>query len=304
MGQFSFEMPWALGVVAIFILCAFKCKAKEERFYFPHIEAFGVGVYRQNLLLKILKWLGIVLVTIALASPVTIRTLVPDYKEGRDIVLVLDASESMRDIGFDGASVTQNRFSIAIETISNFVANRKADRIGLVTFADVAFVASPLTFDKVFLDSILQMQEIGIAGRRTALYDAILQSYGMLEKSEAKSKIIIVLTDGVDNMSEIGLDEILSVVKSSVITPYVIGIGRRGEYDANVLYKIATQGGGSAFEANDAQTLMQIYQEIDRRETTKLENAVVVDKQYLFIYPLFFGMLCLLFFIYLKEGRG
>jgi len=304
MDKFSFEMPWAFAIFAIFILCAIKCKPKTDSFYFPHLNRFGGSVYSRNLFLQILKWLGIASVCVAFASPTIVRTLAPDYKDGRDIVIVLDASESMRQVGFDLSNQFQNRFAIAIETISHFVANRKADRLGLVTFGDFAFVASPLTFDKDFFETILQMQEIGIAGRRTALYDAILQSYGMLEKSEAKSKVMIVLTDGVDNMSAIRLDEILSVVAKSDITPYIIGIGYKGEYDANVLAKIANASNGMAFEASDALALTQIYNAIDKKETSQLENSVVVQKTYLYIYPLFLGMMCLLFFIYLKEGRG
>ena len=248
-----------------------------------------------------MKWFGIISTIVALASPVLKDNVRFDDREGRDIVLILDSSESMREFGFDTSNVTKDRFSIAKEAMGKFIKSRKNDRIALVTFADSAFIASPLTFDKKLLTQLLSMQRVAIAGRRTAINDALVYSYEMLSKSKAKEKIAILLTDGIDNMSMIPDSEALSMIKSSNITLYTIGIGRDGEYDAYRLNEFAKAGKGAFFKARDAKTLDAIYTLIDKKETTKLKDRLSIRYTYLYYFPLFVAIIALLFFIYLKE---
>ncbi len=256
---------------------------------------------KKSSLVEFLKWFGIISAIVALASPVLKDNVRFDDREGRDIVLILDSSESMYEFEFDTSNVTKDRFSIAKEAMGRFIKSRKSDRIALVTFADSAFIASPLTFDKKLLTQLLSMQKVAIAGRRTAINDALVYSYEMLSKSKAKEKIAILLTDGIDNMSMIPDSEALSMIKSSDITLYTIGIGRDGEYDAYRLNEFAKVGKGAFFEARDAKTLDAIYALIDKKETTKLKDRSSIRYTYLYYFPLFVAIIALLFFIYLKE---
>ena len=251
-----------------------------------------------------LKWLGIFLALVALASPVLTKEYSNSKKHGRDIVLIVDTSESMKQQGFDATNRAKNKFDVVKEVAADFVKKRENDRVGLITFADIAFVASPLTFETKFLEQIIGMQRLGIAGRRTAINDALVQSYSMLEKSKAKSKIVILLTDGIDNMSQITVDEVLSLVEKSKVKLYTIGVGTERDFDGVYLRKLAKAGKGVAFAARNSEMLSQIYDEIDRLEVSKIDDKKVVQHTYLFSYPLIFAILLLLFFIYFKNMRS
>ena len=179
---------------------------------------------------------------IALASPVMTKNYTNSKKEGRDIVLVLDSSDSMRQIGFDPKDIYKNKFDVVKEVVGDFIKKRENDRIAMVTFADVAFIASPLTFEKDFLRSITKMQEMGMAGKRTAINDALVQAYNLMSKSKAKSKIIILLTDGRDNMSKIPFADVKNIIEKRDVKLYTIGIGGPRDYDANYLKALAHAG--------------------------------------------------------------
>jgi len=304
MNQFSFEYPWVLGLILLFMVCARFCQVKTKSIYFPHLNRLFLGAKKPGLLLPLLKWLGIALAIVALASPILTKEYSNSKKHGRDIVLIVDTSDSMRQQGFDATNRAKNKFDVVKEVASSFVDKRENDRVGLITFADIAFVASPLTFETAFLQQIIAMQRLGIAGKRTAINDALVQSYGMLEKSKAKSKIVILLTDGVDNMSEITVDEVQSLVQKSDIRLYTIGIGTERDFDANYLRKLAKAGKGKAFAARNSEMLSKIYDEIDRLEVSTIEDKKVVNHTYLFIYPLIFSIFSLLLFIYFRTMRS
>lgn len=304
MSEFSFEYPWVLGLIILFILCAKFCKIKAKSIYFPHLSSLMLGENPRNYLLLILKWLGVVLAIVALASPVLTTEYSNSKKNGRDIVLIIDSSESMLQQGFDSSNMAKNKFDVVKEVASDFVSKREDDRVGLVTFADIAFVASPLTFEKKFLQQIIQMQRLGVAGRRTAINDALVESYVLLERSKAKTKIVILLTDGVDNMSKISVDEVKSLVKKSNIKLYTIGVGTERDFDGDYLRSLAKAGNGVAFSARNSKMLSKIYAQIDQLEVSKIDNKKVVQHNYLFIYPLVISIFLLLFFIYFRTIRG
>ena len=301
MSQFNFEYPLVLGLILLFVVCAKWCQERSRAIYFPHIHTLLAKKAKRRSWMGLLKWVGIVSAVVALASPVLTKSYSNSKKEGRDIVLILDASGSMRQ-AFD--SNYRSRFDVVKEVVGDFIQKRQNDRIGLITFADIAFIASPLTFEKKFLTNITKMQKLGIAGKQTAINDAIVQSYNMLSKSQAKSKIAILLTDGVDNMSKVSFEEVKQLVGSQDIKLYTIGVGRAGEYNGAYLQALADAGKGLAFGAGNAQTLEKIYAQIDTLEATKIDDKKVVHYTYLYIYPLFLAILSLLLFVYLRNSRG
>jgi Ca-activated chloride channel family protein len=304
MNQFSFEYPWVLGLIIIFIVCAVFCKIKGRSIYFPHLNSLLLGSKKRSYLPLILKWLGIVLALFALASPVLTKEYSNSKKNGRDIVLIIDTSGSMKQGRFDVNNPMKNKFDVVKEVASDFVLRRENDRIGLITFADIAFVSSPLTFEKEFLASIIEMQRLGIAGQKTAINDALVQSYAMLENSKAKSKIAILLTDGIDNMSRVGVEDVKSLISKSDVKLYTIGIGSTRDYDGAFLQSLAKAGSGEAYGARNSETLRQIYDRIDALEVTKIDDKKIVQHTYLFAYPLIFSIIFLLFFIYFRTMRS
>jgi len=182
MSQFSFEYPYLLGIILLFILCGIWCKERSRAIFFPHVNTLMAKSAGKSSLLLALKWIGITSAVIALASPVITKSYSNSKKEGRDIVLIIDSSDSMRQRGFDPNNPWRNKFDVVKEVVGDFIEKRENDRIGMVTFADIAFIASPLTFEKKFLTDITQMQAMGMAGKRTAINDAVVQSYNLLSK--------------------------------------------------------------------------------------------------------------------------
>jgi len=305
MSQFSFEYPYVLALLLLFLLCAYYCRERSRAIYFPHIERLLLrGGAKKSSLLLWLKWIGIVGAVVALASPVLTKEYQNSHKEGRDIVLIIDASDSMRQRGFDPNDPMKNKFDVVKEVVNDFIDKRPNDRIGVVTFADVAFIASPLTFEKEFLKDIVAYQQLGIAGKRTAINDALVQTYGMLSKSKAKSKIAILLTDGQDNMSKVSFEDVKSMISKSDVKLYTIGIGDPRAYNGRYLQALAQAGKGRAYGAMNSQMLAEIYNDIDQLETSKLNDKKVVQHTYLYLYPLFVSIMALLFFIYFRNSRG
>jgi len=301
MNHFSFQYPWAFGVVAIFAVCAFFCKVKRRSIYFPHLKTFMLGSPKISYLPLVLKWVGVVLGVVALASPIMTKSYENSSKNGRDIVLILDTSSSMIQGEFDETNLSKSRFMVVKELASRFVDGRKSDRVGLVTFADVAFVSAPLTFEKEFLSTIIKLQKLGVAGQKTAINDALVQAYSMLERSGVKSKIAILLTDGVDNMSQVSASDIKAIISKRDVKLYTIGIGSGDDYNAEALKSLAKAGEGEYFEAKDSKALQKIYNKIDKMERTKIEIKKLIEKKYLFVYPLLFSILFLLFFVYYQT---
>ena len=259
-----------------------------------------VSNIRRSKLLVWLKWLGIVMAVVALASPILTKEYSNSKKDGRDIVLVIDTSGSMQQGRFDLTDLSKNKFDVVKEVASDFVSRRKNDRIGLITFADISFVASPLTFEKLFLQKIIELQRLGVAGQKTAIYDAVVQSYAMLERSSAKSKVVILLTDGIDNMSKVELDDVKSFIAKSDVKLYTIGIGAKRDYDGRSLKALALAGKGEAYSASNSKVLREIYDKIDALEVTKIDDKKIVQHLYLFVYPLLLSVLSLLLFLYFR----
>lgn len=304
MNQFSFEYPLLLLSILLFIVCAKFCKERSRAIFFPHVNTLMVKSAGRSSWIHVLKWLGITTAVIALASPVITKTYSNTKKEGRDIVLILDSSDSMRQRGFDPHDMWRNKFDVVKEVVGDFIKKRENDRIGMVTFADIAFIASPLTFEKKFLTDITKMQQMGTAGKRTAINDAIVQSYNLLSKSKAKSKIAILLTDGVDNMSKVPFSDVIELIEKRDIKLYTIGIGDARDYNGQYLQALAKAGKGMAFGARDATTLEKIYEEIDRLEASKIDDKKIVQHTYLYMYPLFLAIMSLLLFIYFRNSKG
>ena len=304
MNQFSFEYPLLLLVLALFIVCSLWCKERSRAIFFPHVKTLIAKEANKSSILAWLKWLGIVAAVIALASPVMTKNYTNAKKEGRDIVLVIDSSDSMRQIGFDPKDMYKNKFQVVKEVVGDFIKKREDDRIGMVTFADVAFIASPLTFEKEFLTNITEMQKLGMAGKRTAINDALVQAYNLMSKSKAKSKVVILLTDGIDNMSKIPFPDVKTMIEKRDVKLYTIGIGGARDYDSTYLKALAKAGKGQAYAARSAKMLSKIYDEIDKLEATKLDHKKIVDHTYLYIYPLFLAILSLLLFLYYRNSKG
>jgi len=297
----NFEYPYILALVLPFIICSKFCKAKSPSYYMPHLHIYEKSAVSSNRLIFILKWLVIVSSIIALASPIKELQTINKKSDGIDIVLSLDTSGSMRQIGFNKENVEQNRWQAVSQIVKEFIDKRVNDNIALVVFGTAVMTASPLSYDKRAQQQIIEHLDIGVAGDQTALIDSIAGSINILKNSKAKSKIVIVLTDGEDTASQIPLQVVEKLAKKYGIKIYTIGIG---EYNRLVLNKIAKASNGKSFKATSKNDLKDIYDTINMLEKSEIKQNKIVLKEYYFFYPLFLAVMSLILFVFFKNKRG
>lgn len=299
--QIKFEYPYFLALILIFLFCSKFCPLKMQAIIFPHLSILKVNM-KNSILLSLLKWIVILGSIIALASPIVEDKIITNKKEGYDIALALDTSGSMREVGFDRLNHRLDKFSVVQEIVKEFIDKRVADNISFIVFGDFSYVATPLTFDKDILKDILTRLHIGIAGERTAIYDSIAQSVNTLSKSTSKSKIIILLTDGINTAGKLPKEVAIKLAKKHSIKIYTIGIGR--DFDKRALMMIAEESGAKFYHAQEREALKEIYDEIDKLEKSEIKSNKFIKKEYYFIYPLFASIIALLFYIYFRNKRG
>ena len=301
-----FEFPKIVFVIFFFIACATLCKMKLPSLYFPHTAQFMQNSVSTSKLLFILKWLGITMLILALMSPVKDEPYELEPKEGYEIALILDASQSMKAQGFDINNPQLSRFDVVQAIVSDFIKERASDNIGLVVFGEYSFIASPLTYDENILNKIVSQLYIGMAGKYTALYTSLAQGVNLLKMSKSKSKVAILLTDGYSTpeIDRIPLDVALDMATKEGIKVYPIGIGMPNEYNQRVLLNIADKTGGVAFGAATATELQEVYKKIDELEKSEIKAETFSYLKYYYIYPLFISLISLMLYVFFRNRRG
>ncbi len=246
----------------------------------------------------VLRMAAFALLIVALARPQEVERLSYTSTEGIDIMLSIDVSGSMLARDFK-----PDRITAAKEVAGSFVADRYGDRIGLVAFAGEAYTQSPLTTDQGTLQTLLSRIRSGLIEDGTAIGNGLATAINRLRESEAKSKVIILLTDGVNNRGEIAPLTAAEIAKAQGIRLYTIGVGTEGmapypamdmfgqmtfvqqkvEIDEKTLTTIAEMTGGRYFRATDKEKLKAIYDEINRMERSKVEVSEHVAYHELFL---------------------
>ncbi len=265
----------------------------------------GVKTMRQRFrpLVFILRTLAVAILFVAMARPQSGEEQRDIMTEGIDIMMVLDVSSSMKAEDFK----PHNRLFVSKEEIGKFIDRRVNDRIGLIVFAKSSFTQCPLTLDYGVLKSFLEQVDFGIVdGDMTAIGSALANAVNRLRHSEGKSKVIVLLTDGENNVWEIDPITAANIAETMGIKIYTIGAGKPGnamfpiddplfgkryvyaptQIDEESLKEIAQVTGGRYFRARSEEELDQIYSEIDELEKTKIEV-----KEYIQYRELFFGLL-------------
>ena len=274
------------AAVTVSTIDTVKRAPKTIRYYMRHIPF-------------VLRCAALSLIVVAIARPQSAEHYTNTTTEGIDIVLAVDVSTSMLAKDF-----TPDRLSVAKEVASEFISDRTGDRIGLVVFAGESFTQSPLTTDQSSLQTMLGRITSGVIEDGTAIGNGLATSINRLRESDAKSKVVILLTDGVNNRGEISPLTAAKIAKDMSIKVYTIGIGRRGtapypifdergrevdvvnmkvEIDEKILRDIAEQTGGEYFRATDKQTLEAIYDRINQLEKSKVEveNRTTLHEEFL-----------------------
>src|SRR5277367_3334970 len=247
---------------------------------------------RAGFFLATLRWLTLAVFIFALAQPRLTKSTTTVKASGVDIVVAFDLSGSMMSEDFVVNNKRVDRFDMARSILKDFIDKRPSDRLGLVVFAAQAFIATPLTLDHDFLQEDLNRLEIGsIDQNATAIGDALATAVNRLRDLKAKSKIVILMTDGQNNSGKIQPMMAADAAQALGIKVYTIGIGEQGEapmpvgrnpytgetvyqnvpvdVDEVTLQKIADATGGKYYRADNAKKFRQIYAEIDKLEKTE-----------------------------------
>jgi len=260
----------------------------------------------------------LILLILASARPQFFNVSREIQSPGVDIMLCLDTSGSMKALDFKLDDEPVTRLTAVKKVVADFIEKREMDRIGLVVFGEEAFTQSPLTLDKGLLLGLVELMEIGMAGDRTAIGSAIAVGGKRLKDLKAKSKILILLTDGRNNAGSITPEESAEAVRALDVKLYTIGVGGKGpapfkvntffgpsvvqqnvDLDEETLRKVASIGGGKYFRAADSRQLSEIYDIIDREEKTEIkvkEFFHFKELYYYFLVPALFLLTLEVFF--------
>ena len=264
--------------------------SSSEAFQLPGTSSWTV--YMRHLPF-VLRMLAIALLIVVLARPQSTNSWQNSSTEGIDIVMAMDISTSML-----AEDLKPNRLEAAKDVAASFINGRQNDNIGLVVFAAESFTQCPLTIDHGVLLNLFKDIQPGIIQDGTAIGLGLANAVSRIKDSQAKSKVIILLTDGVNNTGEIAPVTAAEIAKTFGIRVYTIGVGTQGEapypiptafgvqyqnvpveIDEQVLKQIASTTGGQYFRATDNSSLKEIYSEIDQLEKTKISVQEFSKKQ-------------------------
>jgi len=298
--NFSLGYPYTL-LLLMLLPCFIWCKIKAKRLYFSKPEWLPQRTLDWD---NTTLWIMIIytLLVFALASPYYYDNQVVTQKKGRDLVLILDTSGSMGERGFNKSDGSQSKYDISVSLAQAFIKNRADDNVGLVVFGTFAFTASPLTYDLKALNEMFRlMSNVGIAGTSTAIGDALIQGVNTLNAGVAKSKVLILLTDGNHNAGKSSPRQAVTLAKKKGIKIYTIGIGEA--FDKALLKSIAIDSNAQSFSAKSSAELKEVYNHINKLEPSPIRSKQYLNKELLFTYPLFLAILGLLILILRHEER-
>lgn len=268
------------------------------------------------LLLASAAW--ILLVTAA-ARPVWVGDTVAMPVSGRDLMLAVDLSGSMQEQDFILNGQVVDRLVATKAVAGEFVRKRTGDRIGMVLFGDQAYLQVPLTFDRQTVLRLLNESQIGLAGERTAIGDAIGLALKRLQDSPEKNRVLILMTDGANTAGTVSPLEAAEMAAAVGLKIYTVGIGSESDQmrsvfgfqlmnpsadlDERTLKAIATSTGGMYFRARDTEEFHKIYAELDRLEPVEKDAQQWRPQQELFRWPLLAALVLALLAALLRTGR-
>ncbi len=264
----------------------------------------------------ILRLAAIVMFVVALARPVKMHAERDVTVEGVDIVLAMDISGSMLAQDFK-----PDRLEASKRIASEFVADREGDRLSVVAFAGEAFTQAPLTPDRAAVQTALARIRSGIIDDGTAIGNGLATAINRMRESGAKSKVVVLMTDGVNNSGQISPRMAAEIARDLGIKVYTIGVGRRGkaptpamdpfgnvfmammdvEIDEDLLREISKITGGKYFRAENVEALTRIYEEIDQMEKSKIEVTDYVSYEELFFRWVLWGVLLLMAELFISR---
>lgn len=306
-----FVWPWAFFFLPLPFL-VYKGLPKAEKidsalhvpFYrdIVSFESSHASAVRPELLVAAMLILSWILLVLALARPQWVGDSVALPASGRDLMLAVDISGSMKmdDMQIDGKQVS--RIALAKKVVNEFIARRRGDRIGLLLFGTEAYIHVPLTFDRKTVQTLFNEAQLGFAGEKTSIGDAIGLAVKRLKDRPENSRVLILLTDGMNTAGTVEPVQAARLGAKTGIKIYTIGVGademiirdffgsRRvnpsAELDEETLQEIADLTGGQYFRARNPAELEKIYRIIDSLEPVQQEDETIRPIKALYYLPL------------------
>ncbi len=304
-------LPW----IVAYILRKFPGKEHQpDSLWVPFFDPFKeklsqIGSTLSSGKLHALLFLGWIFLVAAAMRPQYIGEMQQISSEYRHLMLVLDVSDSMTEQDFVINGKPVSRLHMVKVLAHDFLTHRKGDAVGLVLFGEEAYVYVPLTPDVETAQKMLTEVDIGIAGSRTAMGDALALALKNMKDLPASSKVIVLLSDGYANTGQLTPDKVLEIAKKTGVKIYTIGIGAEQipvwsffgmtmqnpsqELDEKTLQKIASETGGMYFRAKTTDDMARIYQKLDSLEPAQSEDKTIRPVVELFYIPLIISMLFL-----------
>lgn len=309
---FSFEWPWALLLLPLPWLIKAKQETSQSNILAPKIPLFHtfkqINVSTASISDAHSKWQTILLfiawtfLVMALTRPTYYGAAVELPLSGRDLMLSIDISPSMKeqDLTLNNQNVT--RLTVVKDVVSKFITQRNGDRVGLILFGSEPYIQAPLTFDTQTVHTLLEEAYLGMAGQATAIGDAIALGVKRLRNRPENSRVMILMSDGANTAGEIPPEKAAQLAAQENIKIYTIGIGademlirtwlntRRvnpsADLDEKMLTDIALTTGGQYFRARDTESLQAIYNEINKLEPIELDKKTYRPSKALYFWCL------------------
>ncbi|MEJ2534024.1 MAG: VWA domain-containing protein [Gammaproteobacteria bacterium] len=305
---FTLAWPWLLALAPLpWLLRRLLPEARARGLealrvpWYGAVAAAGSAGLRRPLLASVaaLAWL---LLVFAAARPQYIGEIQDLPVTGRDLLLAVDISGSMDTQDMVLANRAVNRLVVVKEVAGDFIERRRGDRVGLILFGSRAYLQTPLTFDTATTATLLQESEIGLAGRETAIGDAIGLAVKRMREDAASDRVLVLLTDGANTSGEVQPLQATEFAAREGLTIYTVGVGAdemmvqdffgtrvvnpSADLDEDTLRAIAERTGGRYFRARDAEALAQIYEILDELEPVESDVEIIRPVDELFHWPL------------------
>lgn len=303
----EWQWPWLALLAPIPFLLRWLLPPKQaaiSALRYPDVQAFDNAAAKPGkkylvLIIGSLIWL---LLVAAATRPQWLGDPLPVRNEGRELMLAVDLSGSMEiaDMTLQGERV--DRLTMLKHVMGDFIARRKGDRLGLILFADTAFLQTPMTYDLNTVQQMLNESVLGLVGQRTAIGDAIALAVKRFKLREKTNRVLILLTDGQNTAGNVTPEQALELAKAFDVKVYTIGVGAEevvvdgffGQTTVNpsrdlnesLLKRIANETGGDYFRARSTQELEAIYRLLDQYEPVEGNTQQLRPRSELFYWPL------------------
>lgn len=307
--MFEFAWIWVLAALPLPLLVYFllpkKNQSESAALLVPNYLTLGTSSTqaprraRGRLLLASLIWCCLVA---AAARPQWLGEPIAIPNEGRDLMIAVDLSGSMKQEDMQVEGSTVNRLVMTKHVLADFIERRVGDRLGLILFADTAYLQAPLTFDRSTVATLLDEAVIGLVGEKTAIGDAVGLAAKRYDDKETSNRVLILLTDGQNTAGNLSPEQANELAVNKNITIYTIGVGademvinslfgRRSynpsqDLDEKLLTQLAESTGGQYFRARDAEEMERIYATLDTLEPIQGEGQKLRPLTSLFFLPL------------------